>query len=183
MKNFLLNTPYHVIATSRSEQNWSSANLDPKLMSRITFIPLDVTEESTIQNASKKVIERFGQRPLRAVVNSAGFLLPEKSLKQIELDTVKQHFMCNAIGPLIFAKHFSGLLAPPEKTPAVGLLPKSIWVNMSARTGSIGDNHLGGWYSYRMSKAAINQLTKTMAAELARKGAIVVSMHPGTVVC
>lgn len=55
--------------------------------------------------------------------------------------------------------------------------------NLSARVGSIGDNRLGGWYSYRASKAALNQLTKTMSLELARKNQKVaaVLLHPGTV--
>jgi NAD(P)-dependent dehydrogenase (short-subunit alcohol dehydrogenase family) len=54
-------------------------------------------------------------------------------------------------------------------------------VNISARTGSIGDNNLGGWYSYRMSKAALNMLTKTAANELKRFNCSVISLHPGTV--
>ena len=143
---------------------------------------MDVTSEEAVSSAAKQVADKFGSKSLRCVINSAGYLLPEKAIRQVDLEKAKEHFMVNAIGPLVFAKHFSGLLAPPEKTPVPGQLSRSVWVNMSARTGSIGDNHLGGWYSYRMSKAALNQLTKTSAAELGRKGSVVVSLHPGTVV-
>lgn len=54
--------------------------------------------------------------------------------------------------------------------------------NLSARVASIGDNGLGGWYSYRASKAALNQLTKTAALEFARKKQAVacILLHPGT---
>jgi len=52
--------------------------------------------------------------------------------------------------------------------------------NVSARVGSISDNQLGGWYSYRISKAALNQATRTMALELRRQDIWVVALHPGT---
>ncbi|RKO89219.1 hypothetical protein BDK51DRAFT_21781 [Blyttiomyces helicus] len=62
-----------------------------------------------------------------------------------------------------------------------GALGAPVWVNISARTGSIGDNGLGGWYSYRVMKAGLNQFTKTLSCELGRKGVTVISYHPGTV--
>ena len=71
-------------------------------------------------------------------------------------------------------KHFLPLLAANER---------SVFATLSARVGSISDNHLGGWYSYRAAKAALNQLMRTAAIELARtrKQAICVALHPGTV--
>ena len=80
----------------------------------------------------------------------------------------------NAIGPLLVAKHFQILLPPQER---------SIFANLSARVGSIGDNHLGGWYAYRASKAAQNMVTRNLAIELRRRaqGLICVALHPGTV--
>ena len=188
VKNLLTTTPYHIVATSRSratfEESCKLANFDATLKSRITFLPLDVTSELSIQAAAKNVSEKFGQKSLRCLINSAGYLLPEKSIRNVDFKQAEHHFQVNTIGPMLMAKHFSGLLANPEKSPSLasGPLTKSVWVNISARTGSIGDNHLGGWYSYRMSKAALNQLTKTLAIELGRKGTLVVSLHPGTVV-
>ena len=80
----------------------------------------------------------------------------------------------NAIGPALAIKHLHGLL-PLHERALFGVL--------SARVGSIGDNHKGGWYSYRASKAALNMLLRTAAIELARKRpqAVLAALHPGTV--
>lgn len=83
-------------------------------------------------------------------------------------------------------KHFSPFL--PRKATKVealqGLPEQATWANMSARVGSISDNRLGGWYSYRASKAAVNQLTKSFDNYLrtsAGDNAMSISLHPGTV--
>ena len=157
-------------------QNLST--LDASYSKRVTFIPLDVTIEENVQNVAEQVERQFGKKSVKLLINSSGYLLPEKAIKHVHHDLALQHFHVNTIGPLLMAKHFSGLLASPSNSQ---ILPHSVWVNMSARTGSIGDNHLGGWYSYRMSKAALNQLTKTLGVEIGRKGSIAVSLHPGTV--
>jgi NAD(P)-dependent dehydrogenase (short-subunit alcohol dehydrogenase family) len=83
-------------------------------------------------------------------------------------------FALNAIGPALIMKHMLPLL------PRTG---KAVFATLSARVASIGDNRLGGWYSYRASKAALNQLVRTAAVELARRApnAICVALHPGTV--
>ena len=53
---------------------------------------------------------------------------------------------------------------------------------LSARVGSIGDNHLGGWYAYRSSKAALNMMLRTLSIEYGRrvKNVKIISFHPGT---
>ena len=83
-------------------------------------------------------------------------------------------FAVNAMGPALLMKHFLPLL------PKQG---KSVFATLSAKVGSIGDNALGGWYSYRASKAALNQFVHTAAIELTRKKpeAVCVALHPGTV--
>ena len=83
-------------------------------------------------------------------------------------------FAINATGPALLMKHFLPLLSRTER---------AVFATLSARVGSIADNHLGGWYAYRASKAALNQLVRTAAIELARTRpkAICVSLHPGTV--
>ena len=83
-------------------------------------------------------------------------------------------FAINAIGPALLMKHFLPLL------PRGG---KSVFATLSARVGSIKDNRLGGWYSYRASKAALNQFVRTAAVELGRshREALCVALHPGTV--
>jgi len=98
----------------------------------------------------------------------------ERTWGQLEPATMLRAFAINAVGPALLMKHVLPLL------PASG---KSVFATLSARVGSIGDNRLGGWYSYRASKAALNQIVRTAAVELRRKrpDAICVALHPGTV--
>lgn len=101
-------------------------------------------------------------------------LSPEKSLKQISASNFEKIFAANTIFPALVAKHFIHKLNTKSKT---------IFTSISARVGSISDNHLGGWYAYRMSKAALNMFIKTAGIETARtnKNAVIVGIHPGTV--
>jgi len=115
----------------------------------------------------------------RLVVCAAGLLhdgglQPEKSLRDLDPARLAQVFAVNTIGPALVLKHFSALL--PRKG-------RSVIALLSARVGSISDNRLGGWYGYRASKAALNQLVRTASIELARarREAVVVGLHPGTV--
>lgn len=99
---------------------------------------------------------------------------PERQLKAIDAEAMAAQFAVNAIGPALILKHYEHLL------PKEG---RAVIATLSARVGSIGDNGLGGWISYRAAKAALNQIVKTAAIEIARKrpDAIVVALHPGTV--
>lgn len=122
-----------------------------------------------------------------------GILHAEKSPAQLDHDQILSTFQINTIGPMLMLKHFSSFL--PRKSAelpllsedefAKGVLPRNAtWATMSARVGSITDNNLGGWYSYRASKAAVNQLTKSFDNHLrtfSGDNAIAVSLHPGTV--
>jgi NAD(P)-dependent dehydrogenase (short-subunit alcohol dehydrogenase family) len=85
-----------------------------------------------------------------------------------------EQFAVNAILPALAAKHF---------LPKLRRDGKAVFAALSARVGSIGDNRLGGWHSYRASKAALNQIVRTLSVELARKnpGAVMLALHPGTV--
>lgn len=138
---------------------------------------LDITSEVQVAEAAL-LAEQTGM-PLRLVFNATGFLhstqfSPEKSLRQIDPEHMARAFAVNTIGPALLMKHFLPLLAREGK---------SVFATLSAKVGSIGDNRLGGWYSYRASKAALNQLVKTAAIELKRRHpeAVVVALHPGTV--
>ncbi len=99
---------------------------------------------------------------------------PEKSLDQIDAAAMAEVLAVNTIGPALVLRHAPRLLEQ-EGRPVVAVL--------TARVGSIGDNALGGWYSYRASKAAANQIVHTAAIEIRRKNklAVVVALHPGTV--
>lgn len=83
----------------------------------------------------------------------------------------------NTLGPMLLAKHMGTLMVTRRKE---GRVP-SVFASLTARVGSIGDNRLGGWISYRVSKAAQNQALKTASIELGRRGTIVIALHPGTV--
>ena len=144
---------------------------------RLTTLAVDVSDEATIVAAAKRVGQVTDR--LHLILNVAGVLHgegfgPEKRLSQIRLDALQTVFEVNAFGPLIVAKHFSSFLRHDDR---------SVFASLSARVGSISDNRLGGWYSYRGSKAAQNMFTKTLSIELGRvaPNAIVVGLHPGTV--
>ncbi len=99
---------------------------------------------------------------------------PEKSFATVDYEKMMDQFMVNAIGPAIIIKHFMKFL------PRTG---KVVFATLSARVGSIQDNRLGGWVSYRSSKAALNQIIKTASIEASRKNpqSVFLALHPGTV--
>jgi NAD(P)-dependent dehydrogenase (short-subunit alcohol dehydrogenase family) len=141
---------------------------------------IDITNEASIATAAARVADLLqAAAPLRLVIDATGFLHghgfePEKSWRQLDAAHMAHSFAVNAIGPALLMKHFLPLL------PRQG---KAVFATLSAKVGSIGDNRLGGWYSYRAAKAALNQLVHTAAIELARSKpeAICVALHPGTV--
>ena len=99
---------------------------------------------------------------------------PEKSLRDVSAAELEAQFAVNAIGPALVLRHAPRLLARDRR---------GVFAALSARVGSIGDNRAGGWYAYRASKAALNQIVRTGAIELGRthKQALCVALHPGTV--
>jgi NAD(P)-dependent dehydrogenase (short-subunit alcohol dehydrogenase family) len=136
---------------------------------------LDVTSEASVAAAVRGLPD--GQ--LRLMIDATGVLhdarfKPEKGLRELSAEQLAWSFAVNAIGPALLMKYF------------LPVLPKSgfcVFATLSARVGSIGDNHIGGWYSYRAAKAALNQLVHTAAIELkrSRPEAVCVALHPGTV--
>lgn len=99
---------------------------------------------------------------------------PEKSIQHSSADAYSTQFTLNAIGPALLLKHLPSLLSNDGPT---------VIATLSARVGSIGDNRLGGWISYRAAKAALNQIIRTSAIEYSRSHpkSICVAIHPGTV--
>jgi len=139
--------------------------------------PLDLTDEASIAAAARHVGALGAD--VRLVIDASGILqgdglTPEKSWRDLDIAQMTRAFAVNAIGPALLMKHFLPLL------PRQG---RSVFATLSARVGSIGDNRLGGWYSYRASKAALNQFMRTAAIELGRRqpAALCVALHPGTV--
>lgn len=137
---------------------------------------LDLLDEASIAAAAAAVRAR-GVPTL--VFDATGFLHgggmePEKSWRELDPAHLAHAFAINAIGPALLMKHFLPLL-PRDR--------RAVFATLSAKVGSIGDNRLGGWYAYRASKAALNQLVRTASVELrrSRPQAICVALHPGTV--
>lgn len=138
---------------------------------------LDIIDEASIVRAANQTMAE--SVPLRLVFVATGFLhsdigMPEKSVKQLNPNFMAYNFMANAIGPALVMKHFLPLMARDGK---------AAFMVTSAKVASIGDNQLGGWHSYRASKAALNMYLKNAAIEMARSRPelVLASLHPGTV--
>lgn len=136
---------------------------------------IDYENLTSIEIAANALIS---QGPFQLIINTVGILhsplwLPEKKLSDLNSHQLEKMFQINSIGPAITIQLFSQLLDNQH----------SLMVTLSAKVGSIEDNRLGGWYSYRASKAALNMLIKTTAIELKRTkpNTALIAMHPGTV--
>ena len=137
---------------------------------------IDYGSEISIESAALLASE---DGPIDLLIIATGILhdgefTPEKSLKELSAEKLQYFFTANTILPAIVAKHF---------TPHLNKTERSIFAVLSARAGSISDNGMGGWYSYRASKAALNMIIKNVSIEVGRrnKKAIIVGLHPGTV--
>lgn len=145
-------------------------------LSRASTPPLDLTSDASIETAAAMVAP---DAPFDLILIASGILhgdgvAPEKAYRQLDGAALEQVFRINTIGPALVARHFLPLLPPTGR---------AIFAALSARVGSIGDNRLGGWFGYRASKAALNQIIRTLAIELARTRpeTLAVALHPGTV--
>lgn len=155
---------------------------------RICKVVLDLEKQDTIESAAATIRDKFHRVDI--LFNVAGILGdglttpgPERSISKLDRSWVEETMAVNVIGPLMLSKE----LAPLMKSKIRGKVnegqaqrPIAIIASLSARVGSIADNELGGWISYRMSKSALNQATRTMAHELKRQGTWTVALHPGT---
>ena len=169
----------HVVIVGQGGIGRALADLledDPSVIRvhRLARPDVDVTDEATLARAAAAI-----DTPLAMVLVTTGLLhddqvRPERDWRELDGASLARLFALNATGPALVAKHFLPLLRREDK---------AVFAALSARVGSIGDNRLGGWYGYRASKAALNQLIRCLAIELARKnqGAVCVGLHPGTV--
>ena len=149
---------------------------------RFSSVASDLTDQTSVESAGARVAELTAGGNLSILLNVAGVLGdgksdkgPERSLKAIDREWLRDSLEVNLVGHVMMTQALLPLLQ--------GNKEQGTWskvVNLSARVGSIGDNGLGGWHSYRYSKAALNQFTKSAAIELKRRRCITMSMHPGT---
>ncbi len=141
---------------------------------RLSRPTIDTADEATFAEAADAAGDGLSH-----VIVAAGLLhdathQPERDWRQLSADWMLESFRVNTVIPALAAKHF---------LPRLRREDRSVFAALTARVGSIGDNRLGGWHSYRASKAATNQLVRTLAVELKRKNpqAVAVALHPGTV--
>ena len=155
-----------------------------------------LVDEKSIKEASEHAKHLFptSSHHLHLAFAIPGILLPpEKNPNQIDYSNTLETFKVNTIGPMLLFKHFSSFLPSNSKQSSFekgeregeeyeGLNEhKAIWAMMSARVGSVSDNKKGGWYSYRSSKAAVNQLVKSFHLHSTSSTTMVLGLHPGTV--
>lgn len=165
-----------VFATYRKCPSEELTILSAQESVRLSLIPMDVTDEGQIAEGVvpiKESVERLHLILYCVGLLHEGTMQPEKNLQQINAENLIQYFQVNSIGAVLLAKHLLPLLKHNDR---------SVFASISAKVGSIGDNHLGGWYGYRASKAALNMLMRTVAIEYSRKSpkTLVVMLHPGT---
>ena len=144
-------------------------------INRNSKISINYFEPDSIELAAQKL---SSEGPFQLIIHTIGALhtnqfMPEKKLDDLDSNYMMELMKINAIGPALSIRYFSKLLDPKH----------SIMVTLSAKVGSIEDNRLGGWYSYRSSKAALNMLIKTASIELSRTqpNTALIALHPGTV--
>lgn len=167
----------HLIASqSKATIHAFSRNPSPHPNKRVIAHSIIYNDERSIEGAASVASKKA---PIDLVLVATGMLhddriMPEKSLRDLSTEKFQQLFAINTILPALIAKHFIPKLAKDKR---------AVFAVLSARVGSISDNHLGGWYAYRASKAALNMVIKNAAIETARSNrtAIIVSLHPGTV--
>ena len=152
---------------------------------RLNMIPLDLTHEDSIAAAARQLsdsLPRDKEAYLHTAFMTGGVLHVEKRPADLDASILQQTFQINVISHLLLIKHFARFLPKAHSVAAdEGRLAK--WVHITARLGSVTDNKRGGWYSYRASKAALNQVIKTFDRQLQQTNshAMCVGIHPGTV--
>ena len=142
---------------------------------KVKHFSIDIENENSVQDAAKSVEEiNFDEIIIASGLLHTNEFGPEKSIKDLKADNILKILNVNTVGPAIIGKHFLPLLNKNNK---------SVMAFLSARVGSISENKLGGWYAYRASKSALNQIIKTFSIELKRTNpkAIIIGLQPGTV--
>ncbi|UWQ40872.1 SDR family NAD(P)-dependent oxidoreductase [Leisingera aquaemixtae] len=153
-----------------------SRSPDARVPEGVHRLQVDCLDEDSLQAAAEQA-GKAGAVDLMILAGGIlhqGDMMPEKSLRELSAEKLLALFTANTIAPALTAKHFLPLL-PRDR--------RGVFAALSARVGSISDNHLGGWYSYRASKAALNMIIRNAAIEIRRRNpqAIAAGLHPGTV--
>ena len=183
VKKLLSSTKGRVFAACRDPTSAKDLRALESRETRLKVCPVgvDLRDMKSIEDITQYIGGETENR-LDMMINTVGILhqgdrTPERALKHLDSEWLQQNLQVNTIGPIMLMKH----LAPLLRTKGRKDRPISVAATLSARVGSISDNNLGGWYSYRISKAALNMGIRTCSLELARQGTRVLALHPGTV--
>lgn len=172
---------YRVIGLIRGPQSTPSSPWE-------TIPKIDLQNPETLLTVLPTAMEKLigSEAKIDMLINCSAILGdgitqpgPERSTSKIDPEFLSKTFQINLFGHIHVTNALLPWLTLPTSPSSIHA-PTSKIVNVSARVGSIADNALGGWYSYRMSKAALNMYTKTLAIEVKRKKVCVISIHPGT---
>ena len=153
----------------------TTATNKPFYNHKVQFGYVDLDHDSSIDQIGLQL----DQQAVDLVIVASGLLhaehlYPEKSRRDLSGANIRKVMQVNAIAPALIAQ---------QLLPHMRKGTKTVFSVLSARVGSISDNRLGGWHSYRASKAALNMLLKTLAIEHQRNRpqSIIAGLHPGTV--
>ena len=140
-------------------------------------IYIDIESEESIKDAVKKIPQDIKFDLIfvaTGILHNENDVYPEKSIRDISAERFKKVLMINTVGPALVGKYF---------IPFLNKQNKNVFAFLSARVGSISDNKLGGWYSYRASKTALNQIVKNFSIEIKRSNpnSVFIGLQPGTV--
>ncbi len=154
-----------------------SRSISPNISDKENRIYIDIESEESIKDAVKKIPQDIKFDLIfvaTGILQNDNDIYPEKSIRDISADRFKKVLMINTVGPALVGKYF---------IPFLNKQNKNVFAFLSARVGSISDNKLGGWYSYRASKTALNQIVKNFSIEIKRSNpnSVFIGLQPGTV--
>lgn len=165
-----------IFSNSEFTENVYSLSRTPIISShsKIKHMSIDYSDENSIITAKESIINELDLIIICTGALHSKAYFPEKALTEYTTEKAQFFYLTNTIGPSLIMKHLWPLLSKKSL---------SICASICARIGSIEDNKLGGWYSYRASKAALMMMIKSLSIEIKRrnKNAICVGLHPGTV--
>jgi len=166
----------HYLKDNAVEKIFSfSRSVNSHTSKKIYSFDIDIESQESIEKAASYLEGCYLERVIIAsgVLHTESFQ-PEKSIKDLNYETLSKVYSVNTIGPALVGKYFLPLLNKENK---------SVMAFLSARVGSISDNKVGGWYSYRSSKSALNQIVKNFSIEMKRSNpnAVILALQPGTV--